>query len=214
MLPRQQTAGTLGVLAGIILAILFILFMSAGITMETFADPAKALPQLTADAGRFRAIGALSVITVALATLFVVGLAARLRDKTPTRAAGVLYFGVLGLVGHGLGGMVFWAGLPMIIARAATDQASAGQAWVTINALTTALDGFGNAFVGLSILLAGWAITSSAALSSALGWYGVVAGALVVLATCFSGVEILMLGAFVLPIIWLLWAGNTLRTAT
>jgi len=77
MFPRQQTAGTLGILAGVSLAILFLLFMTAGITMETLADPAKALPHMAQDSGRFRAIGALSVITVALAVFLVAGLAAR-----------------------------------------------------------------------------------------------------------------------------------------
>ncbi|MDR7419538.1 MAG: DUF4386 family protein [Armatimonadota bacterium] len=215
MFPRPQTAGLLGILAGTSLVILLLLFMTAGVTMDAFADPATALPRLAQDAGRFRLIAALTTITVALALLFITGLAARLRDKAPTRATGVLYFGVLGLVGHGLGGMIFWAGVPALTARASVDQVAAAHAWVAINALTAALDGFGNLFVGLSILLAGWAVTTGAGagMSPALGWYGVAAGALTALAVCAPGVEVLMLGAFVLPIVWLLWAGSALRRA-
>jgi hypothetical protein len=213
MLPRQQTAGTLGLLAGITLTILFFVFMTSGLTPETLADPAKAVPSIAGAAGRFRAIGFLGVTTVALATVFTVGLAARLRDQTPSRATGALYFGVFGLAGHGVGSMVFWASIPLLVARAAADQASAGQAWVAINALTAAFDAFGNLFIGLSILMAGWAIQSSRVMSPALGSFGLVAGILTILAVASPGLQVLTLVGFVLPIVWLLWAGNTLRTA-
>ena len=214
MFPRQQTAGTLGIASGVTLAILFLLFMTSGITPDTIVDPAKAIARITQDSGRFRAIAVVARMTVAFAAIFVAGLAARLREKTPTRATGVLYFGILGLVGHGLGALVFWAGVPLLVARAAVDQASAGQAWVALNVLSAAFDGFGNLFIGLSTVMAGWAITNTPEWSSALGWFGVVAGVLTVAAMCEPTIAILTLAAFVLPIIWLLWAGNALRTAT
>ena len=114
MIPRQQSAGTFGILAGISLAILFFMFFTSGATPETFTDPAKALPYVSQNAGRLRAIAAFAVMTVAFAVIFVAGLAAKLRDRTPTRATGVLYFGLLGLVGHGLGALLFWVGAPEI----------------------------------------------------------------------------------------------------
>ncbi len=213
MIPRQQSAGTFGILAGISLGILFFLFFTSGATPETFTDPAKALPYVSQNAGRLRAIAGFAVITVAFAVIFFAGLAAKLRDKTPTRATGVLYFGLLGLVGHGLGALLVWVGVPALADYAAKDQVAASHAWVAINALNTSLDGLGNLFTGLSILLAGWAITATGGMSTALGWYGVVAGVVTLLATLAPGVMIFFLGSFILPIIWLLWAGNTLRTA-
>lgn len=213
MVPRQPSAGTSGIVAGISLAILFFLYITSGASPDTFADPAKALPFFQQNAGRTRAIAIFAIITIAFAVLFIAGLAAKLRDKTPTRATGVLYFAILGLVGHGLGALIFWSGVPALVAQAAKDPVSASHAWVAINALTMALDGFGNLFVGLSILLAGWAITATGGMSTALGWYGVVAGVVTLLATLAPGAMIFFLGSFILPIIWLLWAGNTLRTA-
>ncbi len=213
MIPRQQSAGTLGILAGISLGILFFLFFTSGATPETFTDPAKALPYVSQNAGRLRAIAGFAVITVAFAVIFVAGLAAKLRDRTPTRATGVLYFGLLGLVGHGLGALLFWVGVPALADYAAKDQVAASHAWVAINALNMSLDGLGNLFTGLSILLAGWAITATGGMSTALGWYGVAAGVVTLLAPLAPGAMILFLGSFILPIIWLLWAGNTLRTA-
>lgn len=213
MVPRQQSAGSSGIVAGISLAILFLLYITSGATPETFADPAKALPYLSQSAGRLRTIAVLAIITLAFAVIFVAGLAAKLRDKTPTRATGVLYFGILGVVGHGLGALMFWSAAPALAAYAAKDQVAASHAWVAINALANSFDGFSNIFAGLSILLAGWAITAAGAMSASLGWFGVVAGVVTVLTAIAPGVTFLFLGSFVLPIIWLLWAGNTLRTA-
>lgn len=212
MIPRQQTAGTSGLIAGITLAIVFFLYITSGARMETFADPATALPFVTANAGRLRTISLLATITIAFAVFFTVGLAAKLRDKAPTRATGVLYFGILGLVGHGIAALMFWSGVPALAAHAARDQTAVNHAWVAFNAISGSLDGFGNVFIGLSILMAGWAIVATGGMSSAIGWFGVVAGVVTALATVAPSNQLILMGSFVLPIIWLLWVGNTLRT--
>ncbi len=211
MMPRQQTAGTLGILAGISLAILFVLFLTSGATTpQKLADPAQALPFLQANAGRLKTIAIFDVLTIGLAVVFVAGLAAWLREKTPTRATAVLYFGILGVAGYGLGGLLWWTGVPGILAT--TDQVAASHAWVAVNQVNNALTGFGDLFIGLSILLAGWAIVGGGK-SAALGWYGVIAGIVVVLAFLAPQVPILFPATFVAQIIWLLWAGNALRTS-
>jgi hypothetical protein len=74
-----------------------------------------------------------------------------------------------------------------------------------------AADGIGNFFVGLSTLFAGWAATTVPAFGAALGWFGVVAGVVSALAGLLPQVAPLYMGAFVLPIIWLIWAGSALR---
>lgn len=213
MAPRQQSAGTSGIIAGISLAVVFFLFITSRAGPETFADPANALPFITQNSGRLRTIALLALITISFAVIFVAGLAAKLRDKTPTRATGVLYFGILGLIGHGIGALMFWVGVPALVAYAAKDQVAVSHAWVAFGALNGSLDGFGNLFIGLSTLLAGWAIVGAGAMSSTLGWFGVVAGVVTALAAVAPGNQLIMMGSFVLPIIWLLWAGNTLRMA-
>lgn len=90
---------------------------------------------------------------------------------------------------------------------------ASAHAWVAVHALNDAFFGFGSLFVGLSVLLAGWAITATGGMSSGLGWYGVVTGAVGVLNAVAPAVTVLFLGSIVLPVIWLLWAGNTLRTS-
>jgi len=60
--------------------------------------------------------------------------------------------------------------------------------------------------------MAGWAITTAHALSAALGWFAVVSGAVSVVGFLFPMAGPLFLLSFLLPIVWLIWAGNTLRT--
>src|SRR3990170_187663 len=145
--------------------------------------------------------------------VFVVGLAAKLHDRTPTRASATLYFGLLGLAGHGLGSLIFWAAIPALAAYAAKDQVAAGHAWVAVQALNGAADGMGNLFVGLSALMAGWAIVTTKVLSPVLGWVGVIVGVAGLAVFVSPQNELLAAASFVLPIIWLIWAGNALRTA-
>ena len=210
MNPRTQSAGTCGIVAGIALAIAFLLFISSGATPSTFADPAKALDFIGKNTSRLRLAIAFSLITIAFATVFLAGLAAKLRDKTPTRATAVLYLGVLGLVGHAVGSMLFGTSAPLVAAYAAKDQVAASHAWVAVFAVDGAADGLGNLFIGLSTLVAGWAITAEKALSPTLGWFGVIVG-IVGVAAFLWPTDPLMMASFVAPIIWLLWAGIALR---
>jgi hypothetical protein len=211
MSPRRQTAGTMGIIAGIALLLLFILFFTSNTSMETFNDPASALAFMRDQAGRVRWTSYLAIITVAAAVPFVAGLASVLHDKAPTRATTVLYFGLVGLVGHGLGAFTFLRASPWLVATAARDQVAAAHAFVAVNGLSTAMDGVGNLFIGLSTLMAGWAIVATQTLGMVLGWVGVVAGIVIGLAALAPQVSLLYLGSFIAPIIWLIWAGYALR---
>ena len=73
MNPRTQSAGTCGIVAGIALAIAFLLFISSGATPSTFADPAKALDFIGKNTSRLRLAIAFSLITIAFATVFLAG---------------------------------------------------------------------------------------------------------------------------------------------
>src|SRR3989304_31885 len=212
MAPRMQSAGTAGIVAGIALAVAFVLFLTSGL-MQVLGDPAKALDYFTKNAGRLQLMTALFVIAVAFAVVFVVGLAAKLHDRTPTRASATLYFGLLGLAGHGLGSLIFLGGDPALAAYAAKDQVAAGHAWVAVQALNGAADGMGNLFVGLSALMAGWAIVTTKGLSPVLGGGGVIVGGAGLAVFVSPQKELPAPASFVLPIIWLIWAGNALRTA-
>lgn len=213
MHPRIQTAGTCGIVGGIALALLFILFMTSGVTPQLLADPAKGLDYVTTSAGRLRLTVIVSLVAIAFAVVFTAGLASKLREKTPTRATAALYFGLFALAGHALGTLIFGISLPAVAARAATDQVGASHAWTAVLAVDGAADALGNLFVGLSALMAGWAIISAKALSPTLGWFGIVTGVIGVLVFLAPGAEALFFLSFLLPIVWLIWGGSALRKA-
>ncbi len=212
MAPRLQSAGTAGVAAGVGLAILFILFLSSGITPTSFNDPATMLSYIGTHHTQTMVTTIVSLVVVAFTIVFVAGLAAKLQAKTPTRATAVLYFGILAMMGVGLGALISGASSPAVAAYAAEDQVASLHAFVAVSALSVATSGFGNLFGGLSALMAGWAIITSQALGATLGWFGMIAGAIGILAFLFPhgqfGIHPLSILA---PIVGLLWAGSALR---
>jgi hypothetical protein len=178
----QRNAGTAGVAAGVLLIVIFGLFFTLGLQPAEFGDPAKAL-SVTRDKGtQVAGIAIVGSITSALGIILAAGLAARLREAAPTRAAAQFYYAVIGLTALALDGTIRWLGVT-VLARM-VDQAAAGAAYVSLNAVGVGIAGFGNAFTGVSLILVGWAITSTRTLSPILGWVGIVAGVV----TAASGV--------------------------
>lgn len=213
MHARPKSAGTAGIIAGVALAVVTVLFFTSGATPETFADPATGLSFASENASRFRTISVAAIITLIAAAIFLAGLAGVLHGRTPTRAAGVLYLGLLGIVGHSLGAFLWWASLPGVVALSARDQLAATHAFAAINQIASATDAFGNLFIGASVLAAGWAISATKVMSSTLGWFGLLTGVVLILAAAVPSVQLLYLGSFVLPVLWLVWAGTALRKA-
>ena len=206
----QQNGGTAGFITAICLALLFILFASSGLDMQTAMDPAKALPMLGQKAGVFTAIGVLGLLASGFGLVFTIGLFARLRDKAPTRAAATLGLAVVGLTTHALGAALLWQGGAMLAALAGTDQTAAGHAWIALGAVNQGLMATGNAFTGASVLVAGWAIAGTGVMSTALGWLAIITGIVEILQVFSAQMALMGLG-FLLVIIWLVWGGAQLR---
>lgn len=203
----RQNGGTFGIIAAVVLAVLFVVILTSGFDPRT-ADPAEALSFISQSSGRWTLAGVLGVLGSLFAIVFAVGLYRVLRDKAPTRAYAVLLFAVLGSGGYALSSLVQWLGGAQVAGTA--DQVAAAHAWVAVNAVATSMGGFGNTFVGASLLTAGWAATSTRALSSAVGWLAYLAGIVTVLGL-FTANAVVFLGSFALIIIFLAWAGFELR---
>src|SRR5947208_2394682 len=206
MNPRPQTAGTAGIIAGVLLAVLLILFMTSGIRPAAMAHPGK----MMAYAGQWRNMAFLGILTTIAAVFYFPGLAARLRDRTPSRATGVLYFGILGIGGHGLGAALQWAGDPLV--AGASDPVAASHAWVALNAVHAGLEKFGSIGTGLVMLLAGWAAMTSKAFSPGVARVGLV-GRIITLVSVLRPPGPLFLLSFLLSILFLIWSGVELRKA-
>ena len=161
--------GLAGIGAGIALVGEFSLFMLSGFSPDTFADAERTVAFLRERGGYLRAAVLVGSLGAGLTTLFVVGLASRLREAAPTRAAATMYLGVMGGVGHGLVALTFWVGIPLLIGQADRDPAQAAAAVVALAVITSGAEAFGNLFLALSMAAAGWAMASTRVLSSVAG---------------------------------------------
>lgn len=164
----QRNGGTAGIVAAILLALGFILFATTGLEVQAFADPAKALPYIAQQGGRWAATSLAFALGSALSLLFVAGLASRLREKAPTRAAALLYLSIIGLAGFALVALIYWIAGAHLAAVAAQDQVAAGHAWTAVVAVARSTEALGNGFVGAGMVIAGWAITATGELPWAL----------------------------------------------
>ncbi len=211
MNPRPQTAGTAGIVAGVLLAVLFISFMTSGAAPDTMTDPAKAMAFAGGNLSRWRFDGIVGTLAIVGVIFYFPGLAARLRDRTPSRATGVLYFSLVGVGAYGLNSVLMWVGDPAIIRG--PDPVAAGHAWVALSAVHMGLQAFGSLAVGLAFLLAGWAAMTSKAFTSGVAWVGVVGGAAGILSVFSPTTEVFFLVSFALSVVFLIWSGLELRKA-
>jgi hypothetical protein len=210
-----KNAGLAGIGAGIGLALEFGLFMLSGFQPDTFAEPSDALAFLQARGGYLRAAVLVGAVGAALTTIFLVGLAARLRDAAPTRAAATLYFGVIGGAGHGLVALTFWVAIPLLVALAAREPNLAPAAVGSLTLLTSGAEAFGNLFLALSMAAAGWAVVSFRILPVAVGWIGLAAAALTLARIVGADTPVAFVAFFpslIGAVVFRVWAGISLRS--
>ncbi len=209
----QHHGGTAGIITAVCLALLFVLFVSSGLDPQAAQDPAKALPIIAQKPGLFAVIGVLGALAAGFGLVFTIGLFARLRDQAPTRAAAALGLAFVGLTAHAVGASLLSQGGKLLVTVSTKDQTAASHAWIAVTAVVQGLNAVGNAFTGASILVAGWAVVATGAMSTTLGWIAVLAGVSQIL-QYFSAAAALMGIGFLLTIVWLAWAGSELRRST
>jgi hypothetical protein len=213
MTPSSRIAGLGGILAGVGLAVEGTLWATSGWTAETFRDPATALAFLQDNGTHLRAAVFAGAVNLVLATVFIVGLAARLGPTAPTRAAATLYFGIIGIAAHSLVPLGLWLGVPRFVDLASSDPGAAAAAWSGYAVFQAGAGAVGALFLGLSTLAAGWAIVSDRGLPALLGWLGVLAGAAsaVTVLAAETPLAVLAAGAYLpsltLTIGFRMWAG-------
>jgi len=207
----QRNAGTAGIVAGVLLIVLFFLFMSLRITNAQFVDPGFMVPLLSKNPGTFMGVGIVGALASGFAIVFSIGLAYRLREKAPTRALASLYLAVFGLGAHAADSMIDWIGTRTVGLAAAKDAVAAGHAYVAVSAVALSIYAMANAFTGAALLVAGWASIATGALHPLLGWVAVAAGVLSLVVGIGAEGELFFIGSLLFTIIWLIWAGFELR---
>ncbi len=210
---HPKVVGISGILAGVGLAVEGALFMTSGWTADTFGDPQAAVAFLRDNGTHLRAAVFAGAINLVFATVFIIGLAARLQATTPTRAAATLYFGIIGIAGHSLIPLGLWLGVPMFVHLATNDPQAAAYAWSGYVVSQAAAGAVGSLFLGLSALAAGWAIASRKAMPVLLGWVGIIMGSASALTVLAADTPLASLAAaaflpsLTLAIIFRVWAG-------
>jgi hypothetical protein len=216
MNPKLRAAGIAGVLTGVALAGEFTFFMMSGYNPQVFNDPAAALTFLRDGGDYIRTAVLFGAAGVAFRTIFLLGLAARLQQETPTRAYAALYFGLIGGAGHGLVALSFYLGIPMLLALAGRDPAAASNAWGAYTIMISAFEGLGNFLISLMLLAAGWAIASYRTLPVGAGWVGLLAGLATLIRVFTTGTPLAALGfalffpSLILAAVFDIWAGLAL----
>ncbi len=218
MKPLNKYAGYAGIVTGVALLLEFAFFMASGFIPSVVADPAEAVALIQSKEILLRTATFFGFTGAIASVLFVAGLAANLQAKAPSRATAVLYFGVLGSIGHDLVALSYYLGFPALVALAAVNFPEATNSWGAVLAITNGFQGLGNLLLGLMLFLAGSAIVGKGELPKGLGWVGVVGGIATILAVVTSSTPLSGLAyaayipSIVLAIVFDIWAGIRLTT--
>ncbi len=213
MKPLNKYAGFAGGVTGFALLLEFAFFAASGFTPSVVADPAQAIGLIQSKEVLLRMATFFGFTGAIASVLFIAGLAGYLQAKAPSRAVAVLYFGVLGSVGHDLVALSYYLGFPPLAALAITNLPEAINSWGGVLAITDGFQGLGNLLLGLMLLLAGSAIVDKGDLPKGLGWIGIVGGiaAILTVVTTSTPLSGLAYAAYIpsifLAIVFDIWAG-------
>ncbi len=219
MKPLNKYAGVAGILTGVALLLEFAFFMASGFTPDKLGDPAQAIALVQSEETLLRIATFFGFTGAIISIPYIAGLAAKLQAKSPTRATTVLYFGVLGSIGHGLVAFSYYLGFPALMTIAASHLAEAENSWSAFLAITDGFQGLGNMLLGLMLFLAGSAIIAKGELVRGLGWVGVIAGLAAILGVITTATPLSLIGysayipSVILAIIFDIWAGIALWRA-
>jgi hypothetical protein len=212
---NTKAAGVAGIVAGIGLMIEATLWITSGWTPATFSDPSSAVRFLQGSGDILRWAVLAGFANLVFLVLFVAGLAHRLHSRMPTLAAATLWFGMIGAGAHVLVPLAYWYGTPAFLSA---DPAAAQGSWTGFAAIVGAAGGAGSLFLGLSMVVAGWAAIHRALPGApvAFGWFAVLAGAATVIAvfapdTPLSGLaSVVFMPSLFLAIAFRIWGGFAL----
>ncbi len=213
MKPLNKYAGIAGAVTGFALLLEFAFFAASGFTPSVVADPAQAIGLIQSKEVLLRMATFFGFAGATASVLFIAGLAGNLQAKAPSRAVAVLYFGVLGSIGHDLVALSYYLGFPPLAALAIANLPEAINSWGAVLAITDGFQGLGNLLLGWMLLLAGSAIVDKGDLPKGLGWIGIVGGiaAILTVVTTSTPLSGLAYAAYIpsifLAIVFDIWAG-------
>jgi hypothetical protein len=139
--------------------------------------------------------------------ILALALYARLKPKAATLAQAATAVGVIWSVVLVASGMIFNAGMEVVVGLHGTNPVQAVSIWQAIEPVTDGLGGSGGELLGgLWVLLVSVAALRTGELSKVLNWFGVVVGSAGVLSVV-PGLKDLAIGFGLLQIVWFVMLG-------
>src|SRR5207245_10030267 len=99
-----------------------------------------------------------------------------LPEPAPTSAILLLYTAPIRLGAYALASFILWKRGNAMASYLAKDQVAATHAWLSLHFAARGAADVGNAFVGVALILAGWAIAETGAITRSAGRLGIVTG--------------------------------------
>jgi|RifCSP19_3_1023858.scaffolds.fasta_scaffold33965_2 MFS family permease len=207
--------------AGFVTAALFVILLVLSFSLDPsiFSDPERALAYAREQGTRRTAMGVAAIAGALALAVFVAGLADRLHPKTPTRGAMTYLFGLIGAIGLAFGSLVDWLGIGYLVGTAARDEIAVQHAWYAVSAVSAAAYGLAGIGLSAAAIAASWAIVAEVAMRSAIGWIGLAAAVIILVASAAQalvppGTTVQFLSYVVggiLFVIWFAWTALELR---
>ena len=217
MKSLNKYVGIAGILTGVALLLELVFFMASGFTTTKIADQTQAITLIQDKVVLLRIATFFGFSGAIISIPYIAGLAAKLRAKAPARATAVLYFGIVGSVGHGLVALSYYLGFPLLITLSIHHLAQAINSWGGFLAITAGFQGLGNLLLGLMLGLAGLSIIKiKEDLPQGVGWVGVAAGITAILGVITTATPLKAIGyatyipSIFLAILFNIWVGRRL----
>ena len=213
MSPTKKAAGIAGILTGVALLGEASFFMASGYMPDVWSDPTQAIAFIRDSEVMLRLAVLFGSLGVVARVLFVAGLAAAFKQKARTAATAILYFGVVGGIGHGLVALSYYLGIPSFLDL---DAQFASSAWGAFTAITGGFQGLGNFLLGLMLVAFGVATIKHKIMARGLGYVGLAVGMLTLFGVFAGGTPLqnatfaLFMPTIALAMLFDVWAGVTL----
>lgn len=219
MTLQPKYAGRAAIVTGIALILEFGFFMASGFNAGSLSDPSQAISLMQDKEVLLRIATFFGFAGAITRILYVTGLAGKLRASTPNRAVAVLYFGILGTIGHGMVALSFYLGFPSLVAIASSNMAAAVNSWGAFQAVTNGFLGLGNVLLGLTLLIAGSAIVAKDELPRSLGIVGIIGGVMAIVSVIITATPlgaasyVVYMVSILASILFDIWVGRQLLRA-
>ena len=211
----QQRAGGLAALYLALAYLLAMPFFLLLVDYQSMVEPAARVTSLVANHGAMETMVLISYVVFGIAlSVLALALYERLKPAAPAVMQIATALGLIWAVMLIASGLVFNAGMGAVVTLAQAHPAGAVSTWQAIEPISDGLSSSnGEILGGLWVLLVSIAALRTGGLSRALGWFGVIVGA-VGLASVIPPLREFAILFGLVQIVWFVWLGFSMLRQT